>query len=620
MHLPTPWPGFPPPWGKRLAWGVLCQLVGSFATAALAAPPPAEPAEPVCWRDQAVDLGIDFHHNFFPRGDKQMPENMGAGVALLDANGDGRLDIYLVQGAPLPVLAPASGPETASQSGSRRSENRLYLQGDDGHFRDATAASGLGHPGYGMGVTVGDVDGDGERDLYLTNFGPDVLYRNRGDGTFEEVTGKSGLGLDGWSTGAAFLDLEGDGDLDLFVSRYLTYDPAKSKWCGNGRRQLRSYCHPDVYPGAADVLYRNRGDGTFEDISRAAGLRPAAEAKGLGVLTYDFDADGHQDIYVANDSTMNYFYRGDGRGGLREEALISGLGFNAGGAAEASMGLAFGDLDGDGRGEILVTHLDQETNTLYRPLGGLFEDQTRRAGLDRASLPWVGFGTVMLDVEHDGDLDIFVANGHIIDNIALFDSSRSHRQPAQLFLNDGRGRFVDASPRLGLQQRPLVGRGVASGDLDNDGDLDLVVTQNGDRVLVLHNACSAADTSLAVLLRGRGSAAGAGGNNTEALGARLELRHGDQRRVRHLSGGGSYLSSSAPALFFGLGEAPVANTWDLTVTWPNGATSHHEALSPGATYVVTEGRDRVQRRPFGSTGQSLPEPSTSRGSHVPSHR
>ena len=592
--------------------------LGMATTLQAAEPGNATKRQAPCWTEVSAELGIDFRHDFFGRGDKQMPENMGAGVALFDANGDGRLDMYflqgayLLQGAPLPPSQPPSVATTHSTTG-----HRLYLQGPDGHFTDGTAASGLGDTGYGMGVAVGDVDGDGDDDLYLTHFGPDVLYRNRGDGTFEDVTGAAGLGLGGWSTGAAFLDLEGDGDLDLFVSRYLTYDPDDAKWCGNARRQLRSYCHPDVYEGAADALYRNRGDGTFEDISQRAGLRPAAEAKGLGVLTYDFDGDGHQDIYVANDSTMNFYYRGDGRGGLREEALISGLGFNASGAAEASMGLAFGDLDGDGNGEIFVTHLDQETNTLYRPKGGFFEDQTARAGLDRPSLPWVGFGTVMLDVEHDGDLDLFVANGHIIDNIALFDSSRSHRQPAQLFLNDGKGRFVDGSHHLGLDG-PLVARGVATGDLDDDGDLDLVVTQNGDRPLVLRNGCAPAHTSLRVSPRARGG-------NSQALGARLQLHRGERRLVRLISGGGSYLSSSAAGAHFGLGGASSDEPWQLTVRWQDGEVSTYGSLLPGAVYGVVQGQASMTRRPFGSSeAQSLPEaqaiPQTPRDGHAPSHR
>lgn len=566
-----------------LSLGMLCgaAVCGAQDTPSKASPPGDTP----CWSDISADVGLEFQHRHFGHGEKYMPENMGAGAALFDADGDGRLDVYFVQGAPWPsASSPGEGaPRQATVT------NQLFLQQADGRFVDVTAASGAADTGYGMGVAVGDVDGDSDLDVYVTNFGSDALYRNRGDGVFEDVTAAAGLGLGGWSAGAAFLDLEGDGDLDLFVSRYLDYDPAASKWCGNARRKIRSYCHPDIYSGASDRLYRNRGDGTFEDISATAGLRPAAKAKGLGVLTYDLDGDGYQDVYVANDSTMNFFYRGQGRGRFQEDALLHGLGFNGSGAAEASMGIAYGDLDGDGDGELYLTHLDQESNTLYRGGGGTFEDATRKAGLERPSMPWVGFGTAMLDVDHDGDLDLMVANGHIIDNIALFDGSRSHRQPLQLMLNDGRGRFRDASSRLGSRQ-PLVGRGLATGDVDGDGDLDVLVTQNGDRALLLRNDCAPPSSALKLRLRGA--------KNTGAVGARVELRRGELRRVRHVTGGGSYLSHSAAEVHFGVGldhDIP----WEVIVRWPNGKTQTHRDLRAGATYVVTEGSPTAEPLPFG---------------------
>ena len=516
--------------------------------------------------ERSAELGVDFTHNFFGTGEKHMTENMGAGVALLDVDDDGRLDIYLVQGAP---LVGEAGPDAA---------NRLFRQTADGTFEDITAASGTGDRGLGMGVIHGDVNGDGQRDLYVTNFGRNALLLHRGVDAqgiprFEDVTVAAGVEAEGWSAGATFFDPDGDGDLDLFVTHYVDFSVGNHRWCGNARLGLRSYCHPDVYGGVADRFYRNLGpddEGVprFQDASQGAGLRPAKDAKGLGVLAGDFDGDGFQDLYVANDSTMNHLYLGDGTGRFREEALLAGVGFNGAGAAEASMGLEYGDLDGDGRLELFATHLDEETNTLYRPQApGLFSDATEASGLARPSLPWVGFGTVFFDVDHDGDLDVFVANGHILDNIALFDSSRSHRQPAQLFLNRGDGRFDERSDLLGLTD-PLVGRGAAVGDLDGDGDLDLVVTQNGDRALLLINRRGQDHPSLGIRLVGG-----------QSIGARLELTAGPSSGVREVLGASSYFSQGEPLVHFGLGDASVARK--LVIRWPSGQVDTHTELAAG---------------------------------------
>ena len=404
------------------------------------------------FRDATESLGLTFEHRHFGIGQKWMPENMGAGVAVFDADRDGRLDLYFVQGAPL------DGSEDPAAT------NRLWRQRADGTFFDASEASGLDDDGYGMGVTFGDIDNDADLDLFVTNFGPDRLYRNRGNGTFEEHTTRAGIDTPGWSTGATFFDAEGDGDLDLYVVGYVDFDFDNHKWCGNAKRGLRSYCHPDVYDGAPDFLFLNLGDGTYEEVSLSWKLRRTAADKGLSVLSGDFDGDGRQDLYVANDSTMNYLYLATEDGPYEESALFTGLGFNGAGQSEASMGIARGDLDGDLRPEIFLTHLDQETNTLYQPSGeATWRDATRASGLAAPGLPWVGFGTVFFDADLDGDLDIAVVNGHIIDNIELFDASRSHRQPAQLFENDGKGRFRERSETLGLYQparrsRPGGGR------------------------------------------------------------------------------------------------------------------------------------------------------------------
>ena len=391
------------------------------------------------FEERTGQLGIDFEHRHFGSGEKYMPENMAPGVALFDADGDGLLDIYFVQGAPIPASDEASPA------------NRLFRQMENGRFEDVTERFGVGDTGYGMGASYADVDGDGDLDLFVTNFGRNTFLRNQGDGSFVDETASSGLDGPSWGMSSSFVDVDSDSDLDLYVVNYVDFSFDNHKWCGTPESRVRSYCHPDIYDGLPDRLFINDGHGVFREAGDEAGLDRGTSGKGLGVVAADFDGDGRQDIFVANDSTRNHLYLGDGAGRFREEALLSGVGFNGAGVPEASMGVGFGDVDGDGRADLFLTHLDEETNTLYLNQGsGLFVDRTHALGLALPSQPWVGFGTVLLDQDADSDLDIFVTNGHIIDNIALFDRSRSHRQPAQFFENTGAA-FVDrsADPRSG---------------------------------------------------------------------------------------------------------------------------------------------------------------------------
>jgi enediyne biosynthesis protein E4 len=429
--------------------------------------------------DITDQLGIDFVHQAGLSDEKQLPETMGAGAALCDLDGDGFLDLYLVQSGPLPV----------GGARNRVAPNQLWLGDGQGGFRDVTATSGdAAHRGYGMGVACADVNGDEHLDLYVTNLGPDVLLLGDGTGSFQDATESAGIADSRWTAGASFFDADADGDQDLYVTAYLDYDLEDPAYCGERKPGWRSYCHPDRYSGIQDRFWRNLGDGTFEDATISAGLADS-HGKGLGVCASDFDGDGDLDLYVANDSVENRLWINSGEGTFTDGTLLAGTGVNGMGLTEAGMGLATGDLDGDGRIDIYVTNFDDESNTLYHNDGdGMFTDITASAGLEAPSRLPVGFGVIAADLDGDLDLDLAVANGHIIDNIQLYNDGKSWAQEALLFQNDGRGHFRDVSSESGaLAQTPRVGRGLYAGDLDMDGDLDLVTTENNGRLRVLRN-------------------------------------------------------------------------------------------------------------------------------------
>lgn len=560
---------------------LILALIGAAASAAqgtpaLRAPLPDDPPPTSLFDDQTTALGIDFVHQHHGTGEKYMIENMGSGVVIFDFDGDSRLDLYFVQGSAIEPNTPQA-PSTAALPW--HSTNRLYRQLPDGTFEDFTAKAGVGDSGYGMGAGYGDYDRDGDLDLYVTNFGPNVLYRNRGDGSFENVTEIAGVSCDSWSASAGFFDPDGDGDLDLYVTNYLDFDFDNHKWCGNAQTGIRAYCHPAVYEATPDCFFRNEGDGRFTEVSRESGIVPTPDGRGLGVAFADLNGDGRQDIYVANDATMNYLYLGAEGGTFTESALFAGVGFNSAGAAESSMGVQIGDLDGDRLPDIFLTHLDQQTNTLYRNKGEAdFADHTDAAGLGTPSLQWVGFGTLFIDHDLDGDLDIFVTNGHIIDNIELFDPSRSHRQPLQLFENNGSGQFTEVSERLNVAEL-LVGRGAAMGDLDRDGDLDIVFTQNNDAAIVLLNKIDSPAQSLGIRLRGVES-------NPQGFGAEVEVRTSHGTQVRPVLSSSSYLSQSPPELLFGLRDS--VSKADVLIRWPSGQVDHYSALRAGYVYSILE--------------------------------
>ena len=515
---------------------------------------PAAGPDAILLEDVTAAVGLAFTCETGPIDGHPLARIMGGGVALLDVEGDGDLDLYLVNGA-----------ERLEGGGGRpgAAVNRLFLQ-EDGRFRDATAGSGLGDDSFGMGVAVGDVDNDGRPDVYVTNYGPDRLYANRGDGTFEDVTAASGVDVPGWSCSATFLDLDRDGWLDLYVTRYVEDDPEKPCHGSSGKRD---FCSPKAFQPAYDVLLRNRGDGTFEDVSARSGVASKA-APGLGVVAEDLDDDGWIDLYVANDGHANFLWRNRGDGTFEDVAIQYGVAFNARGAPEASMGVLAEDLDGDLRMDLFCTHLKNESNTLYGNLGTAFQDRTTTSGMSVASTPFTGFGTVALDVELDGDLDLALVNGRVlageVEPGAQPDGPwAAYAEPNQLLLQD-RGHFAPVAAGAEALTGPVeISRGLAAGDLDRDGDLDLVLTNLRGPARVLQNVAPRRGAWLAV----RALDPAHGGR--EALGARVVVEAGGRRFARTVRRASSYLSSSEPVPRFGLG--PAGRVERIEVRWPDGA-------------------------------------------------
>jgi hypothetical protein len=559
---------------------------GSEGPAAAPAPAPeppstrsvAESQEPAAWFvERTAEWGLDFVHENGALPEKHLPEVMGAGAVVFDCDGDLDLDLYLVQGGP---MRGGDGPGAFTEPAGELPTNRLYLNDGSARFRDATADSGAAaHTGYGMGACAADFDGDGHQDLFVTNLGRDALFLGDGRGGFRDASAAAGIDDPRWTAGAVAFDAEGDGDLDLFVTAYLEVDLTNPLWCGDRRPGWRSVCHPDAYPGIPDRFYRNRGDGTFEDATLAAGFESDV-GKGLGAVAFDAEGDGDLDVYVANDSTENAMWQNRGDGTFEDATLLSATGVDGRGATEASMGIAVGDVDGDLQPEALVTNFDGEGNTLYRNLGGgRYRDWTAPAGLEGPSRMMVGFGTALADFDHDGDLDLAVANGHIIDNVHLYHDGKTFAQRAQVFENDGRGRFRELGPaEMGDLARPLVGRGLYPGDLDGDGDLDLLLTECGGPARLFEN------------VRAR-----TGGFSLRGVpdGSALRLRLVDGRELLRLA--------SAPVSYFGQGSSfvhvgvPPEEIAQLTVLPPYGAEPRQFGageLSPGRLRIADLGAKR----------------------------
>ena len=548
-------------------------------------PPPSESL--ACrLRDVAAEVGLDFVHDRGTSPRKHLAETMGAGVAWLDYDGDGWPDLYAVQSGPFPP-----GPERPEGAVSRLFRNLGPRTDRPGGFafEDVTAAAGVGDRGYGMGAVAADADGDGAPDLLVTRFDGLAFYRNRGDGTFEEATAAAGLALDGWCSSAAFADADGDGDLDLYVARYVDFPAERDLFCGDPETGERRYCDPSMFEGAEDRFFENRGPGTggasFQDATEAAGLA-GANGRGLGVLFTDLDGDGGPDLYVANDLTVNFLFRNLGPGSgpsaggpsFEDLSLLSGAAVNAEGKPEAGMGLAAADFDSDGDPDLAVTNFDVETNTLYENLGEMqFTDRSAASGFGPPSFNLLGFGLVAADLDGDGDLDVYAANGHIFERPNRPEIGYAQRD--LVLLGDGRGRFRELRCP-GLEADPQVGRGLAAADFDRDGDPDLAVSNNdGPLQLLASDLPGLAGGGIGVRLAGAGA-------NREAVGAVVTLVTSAGRRSRWVVAGDSYQSSSDRAVLFALPEEERVEA--LEIRWPSGRVRRIEAPPAGAYLTIHE--------------------------------
>src|ERR1700746_562604 len=498
--------------------------------------------------------GIDFTLRNSPTRRKYLIETMPGGVALLDYNHDGLLDIFRVNGGRL--TSPMQLPERFDRADPRY-WNRLYRQNKDGSFTDVTEAAGLANAGagnYGMGVAVGDYDNDGFPDLYVTNYGKNILYHNNGDGTFTDVTAKAGVAGGGWSVSAGFFDYDNDGRLDLFVTRYMEWDTKHSKTCGGGGHP---YFPPEEFPATTNILYHNNGDGTFTDVSQRSGIA-AKKGRALGVAFADYDEDGFTDIFVANDGMQQYLFHNNGNGTFTERGLEAGAALSEDGRRLSGMGVVFQDYDNDGRADVIVTKLPREIYGVYHNEGGgLFSYRSLETGLGMLSSGSSGWGVGLEDFDNDGWKDLFVAQGHVLDNVEQIDPSLRYREIPLLAMNQ-HGRFERADPG---GSSPLVGRGAAFGDLNNDGWQDVVMTVLGGRPQVFLSR-GGKQHWLVVNLRGTRS-------NRDGLGARVRVN--GQTRVATTAG--SYLSASDKRLHFGLGPAETAT---VEIAWPSGV---HQTLN-----------------------------------------
>jgi hypothetical protein len=541
------------------------------------------PVSPFRFTEIAQSAGIDFVHVSGMTKDKHFPTAYGSGVAMFDFDNDGRLDLYFATLTFMPPGTVATGP------------NRLYRNFGDDRYQDATAASGLGYAGFCHGIVVGDIDNDGDQDVFLCNYGSNVLYLNRGDGTFQDISRSAGIDRPGWSSGGAFLDFDNDGDLDLYVANYGQWKlPDDDRYCDavpfpmmkDPPPKQRIYCSPKAIKPDRHWLYRNNGNRTFTDVAEAAGVG-RSDGRGLGVVAADLNDDGRVDLYVANDMCPNFVYLNRGDGTFEDVTETSGAGFDAAGQTRAGMGVDAEDVNGDGRPDLFVTNYWNEPNSLFTNLGsGQFEEKSRTSGMYHDSLLWVGWGCALADFDNDGWPDCFVANGHVDDNLEMLGYGTPYAEPALLHRNrDGTG-FQLATRQAGPYfDSDHVGRGLAWGDIDDDGDIDIVVNHKDAPPALLRNDTPTRHHWIRLRLEGTRS-------NRDAVGARVEVEVGGRTIVRQRKGGASLGSSHDPRLLIGIGEAEVVRR--VTVRWPSGQVDQYPDLPAGTDFLLREVAEQAQ--------------------------
>jgi enediyne biosynthesis protein E4 len=555
--------------------GFLFSLLAQSSFRGLAQPPAALPQ----FRDITAASGVRFKNEASHTPEKYLLESMTGGVALLDYDGDGWLDLFFVNGA---LLKNPMGPDDKPDKSDPKYWNRLYRNNRDGAFTDVTEKAGVRGHSYGMGAAVGDYDNDGRPDLYVTNFGRNILYHNNGDGTFTDVTEKAGVAGGGWSVSACFVDFDRDGRLDLIVTRYLDWDFSRNPYCGERKAGYRAYCHPDQFKAVTHLVYRNNGDGTFTDVSAKSGVA-AAPGKGLGIAINDFDRDGWPDLFIANDSFPQQLFRNKRDGTFEEIGLIQGVAYDDDGHAFAGMGADFQDYDNDGWPDVFVNALANQRYGLFRNVSGAFEYVSGPSQVAALTQQHSGWGAKFADFDNDGWKDLFVGQGHVMDNIELTQPSLKYLEPPLLLRNTGNGKFVDISARSGdIFRTPLAARGAAFGDLNNDGFLDVAINCNDRPAVILRNEGGNGNHWLMLDLVGTAS-------NRDGIGAKIRVVS-ESGLVQHamVSRAGSYLSSNDKRAHFGLGSAKRAAL--VEIAWPSGTLQKLKDVAADRIVKVEEPR------------------------------
>jgi len=530
------------------------------------------------FRDITASSGVNFVNQSSPTAEKYLPESMTGGVAIFDYDGDGWLDLFFVNGAKLSSpMAPGQQPDKSDP----RFWNRLYRNNRNGTFTDVTAEAGLRGSGYGMGVAAGDYNNSGRPSLLVTNLDGCILYRNNGDGTFTDLTQKAGLLSSGWCAGASFFDFNRDGHLDLVVTRYLSWSFSKNQWCGERKEGYRAYCHPDKFPAVEHLLYKNNGDGTFTNFGAGAGFK-GMFGKGLGVSIEDFNADGWPDIAIANDSVAQQLFINRNGTAFEEAGLALGLAYDGDGRAFAGMGIDSADLTNTGRPDIFIDALANQKYALFRNRNGSFDYESGESGLGAISASHSGWGAKFADMDNDGWKDLVIAQGHVMDNIALTQPWIKYLEPLAM-LGNRQGRFEDISSQSGKPfSIPLAARGLAVGDLNNDGCLDLVINCNNSPALILKNEGATGNHWIGIDTVGTTS-------NREGIGACVSIRTASGLRQRaYVSAGGSYLSSSSKRVHFGLGQDRTIA--ELEIVWPSGIVQKMKDVPGDQRLTITESR------------------------------